>query len=234
MIYVFDVDGTLTPAREKMDPEFKLRFKEFFRSQEYALVSGSDYNKLLFQVGVDILSDAKYVFACAGNSVWQKGVEIHKSDWVPSKLLIDRLNFILDNSKYADRFGNHIEHRPGMINFSVVGRMALPIERKNYYDWDKIHNEREDICNELLKEFPELEFEVGGEISIDIYPLGNNKSQVLNYIKDTIYFFGDGIMPGKNDWRLAEVLTYPSRSFPVSNWNDTLKKLTQLKDNSYK
>jgi phosphomannomutase len=117
-----------------------------------------------------------------------------------------------------------------MINFSIVGRMATPNERKNYYDWDKVYNERQNICHLLLKEFPELEFEVGGEISIDIYPIGNNKSQVLNYIKDSIYFFGDGIMPGKNDWRLAEVLKYPSRSFPVKSWQDTLNKLT-YKDN---
>ena len=224
MIYVFDVDGTLTPAREKIDPGFKLQFMEFFKSREYALVSGSDYNKLLEQVGDDILNNAQYVFACAGNSVWQNGIEIYKSDWVPSSLLIDKLNSTLDTSEYVSKFGNHIENRPGMVNFSVVGRNSDLAQRKEYYHWDKLHNERQTIRDTILEQFPELDCEIGGEISIDIYPKGNNKSQVLNYIKDTIYFFGDGIFPGKNDWKLAEALRYPSISFPVSNWNDTLSK----------
>ena len=231
MIYVFDVDGTLTPARSTIDPDFKLQFTEFFKTQEYALVSGSDYAKLLEQVGIDILHNAKFVFACAGNSVWQKGIEIYKNEWIPSPILINRLNTLLSNSKYINRHGNHIEYRSGMINFSVVGRMAKSIDRKDYYHWDKIHNERVDICNIILKEFPELECEIGGEISVDIYPQGNNKSQVLKYIQNTIYFFGDGISPGKNDWKLAEVLRYPSRSFPVSNWHDTANNLIFLKDN---
>ena len=228
MIYVFDVDGTLTPARKEMDQGFKSQFIQFFKTHQYAIVSGSDYNKIEEQVGPDILYNAEYVMACAGNSVWQKGVEIYKSQWTTPIELIERLNTILNSSDYHSKYGNHIEHRPGMINFSVVGRMANISERNEYWNWDKMYNERIDIRSIILNEFPDLDCEIGGQISIDIYPIGNNKSQVLKYIHNTIYFFGDGIMPGKNDWALAEALRYPSRSFPVDGWQMTLDKLNHL------
>jgi phosphomannomutase len=45
MNFVFDVDGTLTPSRGQMDPEFKLWFKLWIRHKPVYLVTGSDYAK---------------------------------------------------------------------------------------------------------------------------------------------------------------------------------------------
>ena len=55
--------------------------------------------------------------------------------------------------------------------------------RDEYYKWDKIAQERETFCQIIEKKFPEIEATVGGQISIDIYPKGKNKSQVLEEIK---------------------------------------------------
>ena len=54
---------------------------------------------------------------------------------------------------------------------------------------------------EEKKEFPFLEASVGGEISIDIYPRGKNKAQVLDEITGPVVFFGDN--KGMLEQRLA-------------------------------
>ena len=54
--YIFDVDGTLTPSRGKIDAEF-LQFMLFFAgSNDVYLVTGSDRQKTLEQVGLDLLT----------------------------------------------------------------------------------------------------------------------------------------------------------------------------------
>ena len=229
-MYVFDVDGTLTPSRQKMDPEFKKFFQKFFRRREYCLVSGSDYKKLQEQVGDDVLNAAKFVFACSGNNVWVQGREVYKSGWVPVPELIEDLKQALANNSYDIKTGNHIELRPGLVNFSFIGRNCTQEQRKAYYEWDREHSERLWLCCELRTKYPDLTFEIGGEISLDIYPKGCDKSQILTLLQDyDISFFGDGIEPGKNDYSLAKALYGNSCSYPVTCWQDTQKFLEDIK-----
>ena len=225
-MFVFDVDGTLTPSRQKIDEEFKKFFNKFFESREYCLVSGSDYKKLQEQVDDDILNSAKYVFACAGNSIWVKGLEIYNSNWQPSSELIVDLENALANNTYDVKSGNHIEIRTGLVNFSFIGRNCTQEQRDEYVKWDNEHSERLWLVLNLRKKYPDLTFEIGGQISIDIYPKGKDKSQILEYLNEyTIYFFGDGIEPGKNDWSLAQALHGDSKSFKVTDWMHTEKIL---------
>ena len=53
--------------------------------------------------------------------------------------------------------------------------------------------------------FPDITATVGGETGIDIYNKGADKSQILDDFNndDKIYFFGDKVSPGGNDWPLA-------------------------------
>ena len=45
--YIFDVDGTLTPSRGTIDPQFKKEFLAFARTHNVYLVTGSDRPKTL-------------------------------------------------------------------------------------------------------------------------------------------------------------------------------------------
>ena len=47
MIYIFDVDGTLTPSRGRMNTEFALFFEDFVNTFECYLITGSDREKTL-------------------------------------------------------------------------------------------------------------------------------------------------------------------------------------------
>lgn len=231
-LFVFDVDGTLTPSRQPMVPEFAAWFREYFKNRRYAFVSGSDYLKLQEQLPEDILHKAEAVFACSGNSVWTQGKLIHKNDWIPPADLLADLAQALKDCSYDVMTGNHIEIRTGLVNFSFVGRNCTAEQRRAFFAWDQEHSLRLWLCLKLRQKYPDLTFEIGGEISFDIYPKGCDKSQILKHLGlSTIYFFGDGIEPGRNDYSLAQALEHPSKSFPVLDWQDTHHQLNQLVTN---
>lgn len=56
-VYLFDVDGTLTPPRQPMDAGFSKYFDGFTKSNKVVLVSGSDYNKIQEQIPHEILKN---------------------------------------------------------------------------------------------------------------------------------------------------------------------------------
>ena len=66
--FIFDVDGTLTPSRQTINPEFKEFFKTFIASNKVWLVTGSDYPKTLEQLGADICEGVVTVYNCSGNA----------------------------------------------------------------------------------------------------------------------------------------------------------------------
>lgn len=213
-----------------MDTAFAVWFRKFMQNHSYAFVSGSDYAKLQEQVPADILQNAYAVYACSGNIHYVYHTEIHRNHWIPPVTLLRDLEQALKESTYRIQTGNHIEQRTGLINFSTVGRNCTAQQRQAYSAWDQITQERVQLCQTLRNRYTDLCFEIGGEISIDIYPRGRDKSQIIADLPtgQPIYFFGDGIKPGCNDYSLACALEPPSRSFPVQNWNDTWQQLQQF------
>ena len=47
MNYIFDIDGTLTPSRLKIDPEFEQFFLEWMKDKKVYFVTGSDKDKTI-------------------------------------------------------------------------------------------------------------------------------------------------------------------------------------------
>ena len=120
--FIFDVDGTLTPSRKQMDVGFSAEFLIFCCKFDTYLVTGSDRDKTIEQVGLDIYNRCKRVFNCSGSDIYDGKNSVYRSNWKPSDELISFLNDELDFSDFPIRTGNHIEHRPGGINFSILGR----------------------------------------------------------------------------------------------------------------
>ena len=223
--FIFDVDGTLTPSRQQITEEFNTFFITFCFDKNVYLVSGSDYKKTYDQLGETICYLAKRIYNCSGSYVTEKGKVVHTSEWT---LPEDAKNFLtgkLNESKFELRTGLHFEDRPGMCNFSIVGRNANLEERKKYVDWNK-DDERVYIAREFNYLFPKLECVVGGDISVDIFPRGMNKSQIVRDFDkdDIIYFFGDRMNDNGNDWPLKQRLMndrYNAYFHSVTCWQDT-------------
>ena len=227
------MDGTLTPSRKKIEHEFWAPFLIFCRHHDVYLVTGSDRQKTLEQLGLDICYTAKRVYNCSGCDVYDRDVNVYRDTWKPSDEVRQFLQDELDYSQFRIRTDPHIEERPGCINFSILGRGANWTEREVYKEWDKDEHERESISRRFNKRFPDLYATVGGQTGLDIAPLGRDKSQILRDFNedDELHFFGDRMEEGGNDYSLAKAVKkmggYPHH---VSDWKDTRTKLVELTD----
>jgi len=226
-IFIFDVDGTLTPSRQKMTKEFKEFFSGWVKKNKFYLVTGSDLPKLQEQMDfMDI--EAEGIFTCCGNQFWKPDPHIvnvsaeliYDNKFEVSRKLKKLLGTILSNSQYPHRYGNHIEDRGSMVNFSIVGRDCTQEQRDEYFEYDNEKGERKIIANAIKEKFPELDAVIGGQISVDIYPKGKDKSQILDVIKqdrlvevDEYVFIGDRIEEGGNDYPLAQLLSYKDNPY---------------------
>lgn len=227
--FIFDVDGTLTPSRGVIDKNFKEFFNVFCKCNHVFLVTGSDKPKTVEQIGEDTYNLCRTVYNCNGNDVWQGKNHVRTNEWV---LPLEAYNFLekfLFESKFSLRTGLHFENRPGMCNFSVVGRNANDIERKEYVVFDTKSNERVTIASDFNTRFPELEAKVGGETGIDISPKGFDKSQIVKDFdpKDQLWFFGDRMDKGGNDYPLAQVV---HNKREVARWQNTWEYLTWFQE----
>lgn len=230
--YIFDVDGTLTPSRGKINEDFRLWFTDFCIRNDVYLVTGSDYAKTQEQLGDYLLRWPIFVYNCSGSDVWAKGERIRTKEWKLPGELRSNLSIWLEASKFEQKTGNHIEERPGSVNFSVVGRNAKHDDRLKYVEWDKKTKEREKIAQRINTLYPNLHASIGGETGIDIYPLGSDKSQILvDFSKDDIiYFFGDRMDALGNDYPLSKMLKEPSKVFHVRDWKHTFGILKDIGD----
>ena len=245
-IFIFDVDGTLTPSRLPMTKEFQKFFKQWIKKNKFYLVTGSDLPKLQEQMCFyDI--EAEGIFTCCGNQFWKPDPSIvnvsaeliYDNKFEMTSKLKNSLEVMLMSSQYKHRYGNHIEDRGSMVNFSVVGRNCTQEQREEYYKWDKEKGERRKISTFLKHKFKELDAVIGGQISIDIYPKGNDKSQVLDIIKqerlvepEEYIFIGDGIENGGNDYPLAHLMDNIEGCdwYQTKDWKETQKILEKLSD----
>ena len=234
--YIFDVDGTLTPARESMEKEFHDSFISWVESQSglgnnVYLVTGSDKEKTVEQVGLKVYNLVDGVYQNCGNELYKRGQLCKSNKWSLPKKIEVKIDKLLQSSEWYGKSSGNKEARVGMLNISTIGRDCSIEDRAEYYLWDKENGERRRIANELNVTFPSIEAVVGGEISIDIYPKGRDKSQILSdMIGDTI-FFGDKCYRGGNDYSISCRAT---ETYHVADWEQTsdilavLNKLDEL------
>ena len=243
-IYLFDVDGTLTPAKSKIDPFFGEFFRRWIKTKEVYIVSGGTFIRLVDQLGLNTVDMTHGVFPCMGNLLYQRRDQINESGYSEwdiiyenkfkgAKNLMRSLNSYVSRSEFPIKTGTHWEKRPGMLNFSIVGVDATPEQRQKFKEWDADLGERRRIVEKLSKKYPKLDFVIGGAVSIDIFDKGNDKAQVIpRYFAEAlehnqIHFVGDRIPFPGNDHSLAQVLrAHPNGAvYEVESWQDTAKLL---------
>ena len=230
--FIFDVDGTLTPSRGRIAPDFLPFFIDFISKNDVYLVTGSDRAKTLDQITPGIYNGCKRVYNCSGSDVYDGDVNVYRDEWeLPDdveKFLLDELDY----SQFPIRNGNHIERRPGGVNFSILGRDKDPsIGREEWIKWDTERLERVSIADRLKNQFPDLEVQIGGQTGLDLAPKGMNKSQILNDFNedDNIYFYGDMIGEGGNDHDIAKgVIEMKGKVYMVNSWKDTWDLLSVI------
>ncbi|KAJ1346648.1 hypothetical protein KIN20_001519 [Parelaphostrongylus tenuis] len=75
-----------------------------------------------------------------------------------------------------------------MLNLSPIGRSCSQTERDQFVVYDKEHRIREKFVKALEEKFAGygLCFAIGGQISVDVYPIGWDKTYCLQYVERTL------------------------------------------------
>lgn len=237
-ILLFDVDGTLTPARKVVTPDMVATLKNA-RAAGFTLgiVGGSDFAKQKEQLGETILEDFDYVFSENGLLSFKGSKEFHRNS-ILAFLGNDKvmafvkkcLHAIADLDIPVQR-GTFIEFRNGMFNVSPIGRNCSQQERDEFEQYDKTHHVRANLIAELKETFPDypLVYSIGGQISFDVFPKGWDKTYCLQFVEkdfETIHFFGDKTTEGGNDYEIFTDSRTVGHS--VKTYNDTIAILEQM------
>ena len=239
--YIFDIDGTLTPSRGLINPEFLTWFYQFNQKHKVRLVTGSDKKKTIEQIGVQLFNAVDCVYNTSGNTKHINGKCVYQaSDFILDEYPRKWLDRQLLESEYPVRTGRHFEIRPGLLNFSIVGRKATTDQRREYALYDGYRKERVSISKEFNKKFAVwgLESQVAGETGLDIIEIGKDKAQILKECdySESILFFGDNIQPGGNDYGIAQAIKYGpykfSEVYSVKNWKQTYSILKRHQSSS--
>lgn len=238
MIYLFDIDGTLTVPQQQIQQDMEKTLLELQKDHDVYLVTGSDRELIRNngQFTYDLDTRLAGIFTCQGSELWQEGKLTYRNDHSFDTSMITELDLIVADSSFNPKTGKHINERPGMINFTVVGRNATTEQRKLYAEYDVEHKEREAIAMYMRNVYTKYDFSIGGEISIDINLKGQNKSQVLRYLRSEGYggpfsFFGDKTHKGGNDYTLARALIEESdqnKVYQVDGPDTTISLLNAL------
>lgn len=236
-IFLFDVDGTLTPSRCTASSKIIHMLEELRKRVKIAFVGGSDLNKQIEQVGDNCLTLFDYCFPENGLSFYKEGklIKLEKIiDYLGEDLYKRFANFCLEYMSRVDipkKRGTFIEYRNSMINICPVGRSCSKEERQEFFEFDKKHKIREKMVEAMTKEFAQhdMAFVIGGQISIDCFPKGWDKRYCLQHIKgeniSNVVFFGDMTHPGGND---HEIYNHEDVvGITVSGPDDTLKKVNE-------
>jgi phosphomannomutase len=141
----------------------------------------------------------------------------------------------LIHSPCTTKTGNHFDIRPGMLNFSILGRNATLEQRHAYVEYDTKTQERKLLADEFNSYFSDkydIAGTLGGETGIDISARGKDKGQILKDFDkyDEVVFFGDRTEPGGNDYALAKLIIEAGRGyvFQVDHWVTTYKTLLNI------
>ena len=239
ILLLFDVDGTLTLPRLKISQDMLNVLEDIYNNNiiDLGFVGGSDLNKQIEQLGDENMKLFEWKFTENGLVSYHNHELINKTSLIQFigennyQRLINVCLHVLSKTTVPVKRGNFIELRNGMINISPIGRSCSQEERDEFDSWDKIHKIREKIIHNIKNELPDLnlQFSIGGQISIDIFPQGWDKTYCLQFIDNkykTIYFFGDKTTLGGNDYEIFN----DSRviGFNVKTYKDTIEILNDL------
>ncbi|KAJ7224462.1 eukaryotic phosphomannomutase [Mycena pura] len=240
-LVLFDVDETLTPARQSASPEMIEVLRALRKKVVIGFVGGSDLVKISEQLSVNgsnVLEDFDYGFAENGLVAYKMGKALESQSfikYVGEERYKRLVNFILHYVADLDvpiKRGTFVEFRNGMVNVSPLGRNATIAERNEFEAYDKIHGVRAAFVKVLQDKFADygLTYSIGGKISFDVFPHGWNKTYALRHVEDEgfeeIHFFGDKTQEGGNDYELF--IDPRTIGHAVSGPADTIRILKEL------
>lgn len=235
-IVLFDIDRTLTVPRGVVSAEMIALLTKLRSIVTIALVGGSDRGKMLEQMTPEFVDSLEYAFSENGTVFHSYGREraaVSMREHLGNSAMQHIVNYAM---KYmSDVFlpvkrGCFIEDRRGLINIALPGRTCTQQEREDFVEYDSKHHVRKYFVDALRTGLSglNLQFSVGGQISVDVMPQGWDKTFSLRYLDNfqKIIFFGDQTEIGGNDY---EIFSHPRvEGHKVTCPEDTMKQVREM------
>lgn len=224
-LIVFDLDGTLTPSKSKIDAVMGGLLAHLLAKNKVAIIGGGKYalfkTQLLaeFKCPKDLLKNL-FLFPTTSTSFyryrdgWEKiyALELSKAERARIKSAFNEAFKIIGYKKPEKTYGRVIEDRRTQVTFSALGQdVAKVLDEKGVELKKKWRDENTPLklklAKVLQKLLPKFEVRAAGYTSVDVTRKGIDKAYGLRQIekhlgvkiKDML-FVGDAIFPGGNDY----------------------------------
>mmetsp|Transcript_29874 Transcript_29874/g.83482 ORF Transcript_29874/g.83482 Transcript_29874/m.83482 type:complete len:250 (+) Transcript_29874:24-773(+) len=236
-ICLFDIDGTLTMPRLRIEAPMMKTLHALREKIPLAIVGGSDEKKAREQLGEETFALFEYRFFENGlvaykgdNLIHQASLKGHLGD-TKLRCFIDYCLIYIAKLDIPVKRGTFIEFRSGMLNVSPIGRNCSQEERIAFNELDEKMGYRKAFVKDLQEKFADygLSFSIGGQISFDVFPIGWDKTYCLQHLDDaftSVHFFGDKTHPGGNDHEIYE--SSKTIGHKVNGPDDTQNQLRDL------
>ena len=231
---LFDMDGTLTHAREEISKETVAMINDLCNAGHIVcVVSGSPYEYIEEQLSLktNLYSENLHLMPCNGTQLLSKNLKTGKYE---KKYSVTMREHLAENSRLKDphaelvqnilelqlyamrRFnfpvtGNFLSDRGSMVNWAMIGRDASHRDRAQFAEEDKKTKLRKHLCDCLRVRLDDSDLRttdlaLGGTTSIDIFPRGWDKTYALRHLAfgTEVWFWGDKCSPGGNDYTVAQ------------------------------
>ena len=208
-IVLFDMDGTLTPPRQKMSIDMEHNLRNLQEAgYEIGIITGSNMNYVRQQCsGMFDLSlvdtprihflpcnGTKYILG--GKTIYEANMRDYMGDRLWNRLMVILIDLQKDlvMQYKIPLTGHFFDYRGSTLNWCPIGRNASPEDRKKWQEMDIENKIRKPFLKHLkvlvyehVSHFGdlrtsdvELKVKYGGDTSFDIFPFGWDKTYVLD------------------------------------------------------
>ena len=201
----FDLDGTLTQHRSKLEEENRLVLDALQKKYKVIMVGAGGAERIYKQMGeypIDIV--ANYGMQ-ESKMIDGKFTVVRADTCKPNKeYFIRTIDYLRKKYGYTEYKGESVEfHSTGMVTFPLLGTKADIVDKLAF---DPTREKRKVLYPEVLQLFPDYAVYIGGSSSFDFTEKKYNKYDAVmayakenGYKKEEILYVGDDFGDGGGD-----------------------------------
>lgn len=243
-VIAFDLDGTLAPSKSPLPDRMGEALDNLLEKYHVCVISGGKFGQFEKQLLANLKADpdrlerlhlmptcgTRYYRFNAAKDGWY---QVYAEDFTQAEK--DKITTALASTVkklgYQEKkvYGETIEDRGSQVTWSALGQDIVDVLGeegvKQKEAWDPDNAKKNEIRDAVAELIPEFEVRVGGVTSIDITKPGIDKAYGMRKImdmleigKDEIFFLGDRIAEGGNDY---PVKAMGIDTLQVNYWHET-------------
>lgn len=221
-LIIFDLDGTLAVSKSPLTREMWELLACLLEKTKVAIITGGRYTQFLQQVfsmlPPETNKDNLFIFPTSGASYYR----FSDNEWqevYANRLSSEEVSSIKKALLVAQEksgvvtewpfWWEQAEDRETQVSWSALGQKCPPDVKAT---WDPDKKKRLAMLPFLEEMLPDFEIHIGGMTTIDITQKGIDKKfgikkmhEYLDIAYDDMFFVGDAIFPGGNDYAPVEM-----------------------------